>query len=110
MFQIAAAGMHPDVKRHSWRDSSEQFLELEKRVHCFVLRQEAATGLPASCNCVCQQAEKLAFEVSPSLPPSLPPTHPSSLSKASARIISLSLFLCHAYKHEAETVQKRVLF
>jgi len=61
--QVAATGMHPDVKRHSWRDSSSEFLELEHRVHQYVLtapRDEH--GNPCSGQ-VCKRAEELADEI-----------------------------------------------
>ena len=54
--QVVATGMHLDVKRHSWRDSSVQFLELERRVHQFVLASatEEKGGLCSAS--VCQRA------------------------------------------------------
>ena len=61
--QVAATGMHLDVKRHSWRDSSVQFLELERRVHQFVLAHTTeAEGAPRS-STVCQHAEDLARQI-----------------------------------------------
>ena len=60
--QAAATGMHPDVKRHSWRDSSEQFLELEKRVHVHVLAVTKEDGSVCHTQ-VCQYAEKVAAQI-----------------------------------------------
>lgn len=61
--QVAATGMHPDVKRHSWRDFSDAFLELEKRVHQYVLAaKQDDKGNPCSTQ-VCQYAEELAKEI-----------------------------------------------
>jgi hypothetical protein len=54
--QVAATGMHPDVKRHSWRDSSDAFLEFEKRLHQYVLAVvKDENGNPCSTQ-VCQHA------------------------------------------------------
>jgi len=59
--QVAATGMHLDVKRHSWRDSSVQFLELERRVHQFVLAHTTEEGVAPRSSTVCQHAEELAL-------------------------------------------------
>ena len=59
--QVAATGMHLDVKRHSWRDSSVQFLALEKSVHEYVL-SFGRDKQPCSMQ-VCQHAEKLAQDI-----------------------------------------------
>lgn len=61
--QVVATGMHLDVKRHSWRDSSVQFLELERRVHQFVLASATEEKGSLCSASVCQRAEELAREV-----------------------------------------------